>query len=73
MEGLFAAGCSHAKSGLEGVVDPPLQASQCTDHQDARTETLEDTGFNRLVVRIHSRATNLSGEFSESSLVDDLA
>ena len=38
---LFATGRSHAKNGLEGVVDPPLQASQCTDHQDTRTETLE--------------------------------
>ena len=70
---LFAAGCSHAESGLEGVVDPPLQASQCTDHQDTRTETLEETGFNRLVHRTDNRATDLGGEFGESSLVDNLS
>ena len=44
---LFATSCSHAKSWFEGIVDPPLKTSQCTNHDDTGTETLEKANDNR--------------------------
>jgi len=37
---LFATRSAHAHGRLECVIDPPLEASQSTNHQDTGTETL---------------------------------
>jgi hypothetical protein len=35
-----ATRCAQAEGRLEGVVDPPLETSQGTDHEDTGWETL---------------------------------
>jgi len=43
-DGLFATGGTHTHGRLERVVDPPLEASQGTDHDNTGTETLGGEG-----------------------------
>jgi len=37
-----STGGSHTHNSLEGVIDPPLQTSECTDHKHTGTETTEE-------------------------------
>jgi len=36
---LLATSCAHTHSGLEAIIDPPLEASKCTNHENTRAET----------------------------------
>ena len=42
--GLFATGGTHTHGRLERIVDPPLEASQGTNHDNTGTETLGGKG-----------------------------
>ena len=38
-----------AASHLEGVIDPPLQACECADHDDTCAEAAPDTAEAKLI------------------------
>ena len=69
---LATSGCE-ADSHLEGVVDPPLETSERTDHEDSGTETLPETLEADIGVDLASSATLLvhDGDHRVSGVRDD--
>ena len=46
----FATGSLEASVDLEAIVDPPLEASESTDHDDSCSETSPKAGHANLSV-----------------------
>ena len=74
MGSLAASGCE-ADGHLEGVVDPPLETGERTNHEDSGTETLPETLEADVSVDLASGATLLvhDGDHRVSGVRDDSA
>ena len=56
---MLDGGDSDAHGGLEGVVDPPLEAGEGTDHKDTGAEAAPDAGGAQLGEHLAGRLAAL--------------
>ena len=69
MRSLATSGLETA-SNLKGIVDPPLETSEGTNHNNTSTKTIPETSKTNLFVNFTSRATSLvhNGDHSISGV-----
>jgi hypothetical protein len=67
---------SHTHGSLEGIIDPPLETSEGTDHDNTSSKTTPDTTKAKLAENLTSRLATLGSGLallgSRGTLLDGL-
>ena len=70
---LFSAGSAHAHCGLEGIIDPPLEACTQGTHQSSHWQDEQRRRTGKGTNHDHTRAKTLCCEIAKANLANNRA